>query len=371
MHPRESFRQYFEGRLNEREQAGLLRRLVIPSGEIDFCSNDYLGFSRLPELNRNELNLPSGSTGSRNISGNSMLAEEAERCIADFHGHESALIFQSGYAANLGLFSSIAGRGDTVICDEYIHASVIDGVRMSHAQRLKFRHNDPFDLARKIASSSGRVIVAVESVYSMHGDVSPLKEIAEVCRSGNAALVVDEAHATGVFGSMGEGWVSALGLQDEVLAVMYTFGKALGLHGGAVAGSSELRNYMINFARSFIYTTAPPPLIYSQLQEVYRMLPGADRNVLMSRIDFFRKRSTDLHAIHFADSPSPIQSIIMGDNDSARQLADYLLSQGIHCRAILSPTVPEGQERLRICLHVFNTEEEIDHLIREIKSFLS
>ncbi len=222
-------------------------------------------------LDKNEL--PSGATGSRSITGNSQLAEETEQLIANFHGREAALIFNTGYMANVGLFSCIAGKGDTFISDEYIHASMIDGMRLSYANRLRFKHNDIADLEKKLKIATGNKIVAVESIYSMDGDEAPLKEIVAACKKHDALLIVDEAHATGVYGDKGDGLVCKYGLQNDVYAVVHTFGKALGLHGAVVTGSKVLRNFLLNQARSFIFTTALPPHNYLLVQKAYGLLP--------------------------------------------------------------------------------------------------
>ncbi|MCC6600725.1 MAG: 8-amino-7-oxononanoate synthase [Crocinitomicaceae bacterium] len=359
-------------KLEDRKDRGLLRFLVVAENKIDFSSNDYLGFSRCPELKQLPEELRHfGATGSRLITGNSSLAEETENIIARFHGFESSLIFNSGYAANLGLFSCIAGKDDSFIADEYIHASVIDGMRLSHAARYRFAHNDVNDLEKKIQQAKGRKIVAVESVYSMEGDEAPLTEIAEVCKSHNALLIVDEAHATGIKGMKGEGLVNMQGLNNDVFACVYTFGKALGLHGAAVAGNLILRDYLINFARSFIYSTALPPVVFLQVQKAYKLLPTALRSELNALVNYFRVACGKLEKLKFIESYSPIQGIIIGDNYKAKALSDHLFEKGYFAKAILSPTVPTGTERLRICIHTFNSREEIDGLLAETNSFLS
>ncbi len=364
------FDEHLQQQLDARAAAGTLRTLLYAADKIDFSSNDYFGLSRSAAYRGVAAHeLPAGSTGSRSITGNSALAEETEALIARFHGREAALIFNTGYMANVGLFSSLAARGDTYISDEYIHASMIDGMRLSHAQRLRFRHNDAADLEKKLKQVQGRKIVAVESLYSMDGDLAPLTDIAALCRQYDALLVVDEAHATGVYGERGEGLVAALGLQDEVYAVVHTFGKALGLHGAAVTGSAVLRRYLLNQARSFIFTTALPPHTYRLLQQGYALLPAADRAGLMERVQYFRRTAGSLENYRLIDSHSPIQGILTGDSFATRRLAEYLLEQGFFVRPILPPTVPAGTERIRICLHSFNSRAEIDALFAALKNF--
>lgn len=369
MNANKLFDAYLQQKLDEKKAIGTLRSLVYANDKIDFSSNDYFGFagSGLLALDKNEL--PSGSTGSRSITGNSQLAEETEQGIAGFHGREAALIFNTGYMANVGLFSCIAGKADTYISDEYIHASMIDGMRLSYANRLRFKHNDIADLEKKLGNAGGKKIVAVESIYSMDGDEAPLKEIAAVCKKHAALLIVDEAHATGVYGDKGDGLVAKYNLQDDVYAVVHTFGKALGLHGAAITGSKVLRNFLLNQARSFIFTTALPPHNYLLLQKVYGLLPAADRTALYSLVEYFRKKIGEVKTISFIESHSPIQGIMVGDNFKTKALATHLFDKGFFVRPILSPTVPVGKERIRICIHSFNDTSQIDRLVEEIVRF--
>jgi 8-amino-7-oxononanoate synthase len=361
------FNKVLQSRLKERESAGLLRSLIQRRNRIDFSSNDYLGFSTRSELNPGvDHSGYAGATGSRLISGNFEISESTEDQIARYHKAGAALIFQSGYAANLGLFSSIASREDTIISDQLVHASIIDGIRLSGARRLRFAHNDPSDLRSKLRAASGKKIVAIESVYSMHGDLAPLTELVEVCEQEGAILIVDEAHAVGVYGERGEGLVVHHNLSERVFACVYTYGKALGLHGAAVTGSATLIQYLINYARPFIYSTALPPVLYKQLSAAYEMLPGADREGLFRLIHYFRTRRTHYPHIAFLDSSSPIQGIYVIDNHKAREVATHLMNKGFFVKAILSPTVPVGSERIRICLHTYNTMDQIDSLIHEV-----
>lgn len=357
-------------KLATRKDQGLFRDLVLANGKIDFASNDYLGFARHPSLNRSgDASMNSGATGSRLISGNSVEAEEAERIIAQFHQAEAALIFNSGYSANVGLCSCIASKDDTFIADELIHASAIDGMRLSLATRLKFKHNDVGDLEQKLKKATGNKFVVVESLYSMDGDEAPLQLVADLCERYKAYLIVDEAHAVGVLGERGEGLVCKYALQSKVFACVYTFGKALGLHGAAVTGSTVLKNYLINFARSFIYSTALPPHAYRQIQKAYELLPRADRQALTDVIAYFKMTSKKVNRWSFLKSDSHIQGILVGNNTTAKALSNHLFEKGIYAKAILSPTVAVGSERLRICLHAFNQKEEIDLLIDELNQF--
>ena len=255
-------------KMGVREQKGTLRALQRHDGLVDFFSNDYLGFAsdmsiaRLSKDADEEFRLKNGSTGSRLLSGNSLAHEELERELEIHFKSDSALLFNSGYDANIGLLSAVLQRNDSVFFDRLSHASIRDGISLSTASSYGFEHNDMDDLAKKISkgrSKTGHNYVVVESVYSMDGDEAPLKALVEFCQSENLYLIVDEAHATGVFGEKGEGLTVSQGLEEFVFARIHTFGKAMGCHGAAVLGSRELRDFLINFARSFIYTTAMPP----------------------------------------------------------------------------------------------------------------
>ncbi|GAB4019396.1 pyridoxal phosphate-dependent aminotransferase family protein [Spirosoma koreense] len=316
-----------------------------------------------------------GATGSRLLAGQTQLADEVEQELAHFYQTEAALIFNSGYDANLGLLSCLPKAGDTLLTDELIHASMIDGARLSYATRYRFRHNDLNDLESRLrqaalAQPDGQVFVAVESVYSMDGDTAPLVQMADLCEQYGAALLVDEAHATGIYGPNGEGLVAEFGLTERVLARVHTFGKALGVHGAAIVGPAVLRDYLINFARPFIYTTALPPHSLLAIRGAHQYLkayPEA-RLMLRERLDYFCQRVGDtLSGTVWTKSQSPIQCLIIPDNEQARAVAAEAQRIGLDVRAILSPTVPAGQERLRLCIHAFNTTEEIDQLINSLQ----
>ncbi|GAB3539999.1 aminotransferase class I/II-fold pyridoxal phosphate-dependent enzyme [Spirosoma fluminis] len=366
-------------RLDAHKQAGLLRQLRTADNLVDFCSNDYLGFARLPELKAaiqeadTQQDLRTGSTGSRLLAGQTEFTDVVESELALFYRTEAALVFNSGFDANIGLLSCLPKAGDTLLTDELIHASMIDGARLSYATRQRFRHNSLNDLETKLQQANGQVFVAVESVYSMDGDAAPLRELVTLCEQYGAALLVDEAHATGVYGPNGEGLVVELGLQDRVLARVHTFGKAVGVHGAAVVGPDVLRQYLINFARSFIYTTALPPHSLLAIRCAHQQLQRSPeaRRQLHERIAYFRTCAKKAlpNAIWTA-SPSPIQCLIVPGNEQARYVAMEAQRAGFDVRAILSPTVPAGQERLRICIHAFNTAQEIEHLATVLQTAL-
>lgn len=369
--------------LDKRKEDFLFRSLQVNEGMIDFCSNDYLSFARSATIKQEvrkkteEIIHLSGSTGSRSISGNTTYAEELEAFLASFHKAKAGLLFNSGYDANVGFFSCIAKKEDILICDELIHASIIDGCRLSYANRYKFAHNNLDDLEKKLQQAKGNlsckaaIFVAVESVYSMDGDTAPLKEIVVLCKQYNANLIIDEAHATGVFGPKGRGMVNQLDLEEDVFARVHTFGKAIGSHGAVVLGSEPLRNYLINFARSFIFTTALP--IHSLLttrcgyEEMIR--DDFDNSCLHQLIQYFKKDFVFDDGVFLIESNSPIQSVVIPGNERARNVSKQLQSKGFDVRAILNPSVPAGKERLRISLHKHNTMEQVDQLkatLREI-----
>jgi len=364
MKPEQSLDAKLLSRLDARAHDGTLRQLKLVEGLIDFASNDYLGFARNKLLSPLSDHLSGGSGGSRLISGDSSLARETEELIAQFHRAEAALIFGSGYTANVGLFSCLAGKDDHWISDELVHASIIDGIKMSKAEKHIFRHNDLQQLEDLLKGREGKAFVATESLFSMNGDPAPLEEMADLCAKYNAFLVVDEAHAAGVLGPEGRGLVCAAGLENKVSARIFTYGKAFGSYGAAIAGSSVLINYLINFARSFVYSTAPPPLLFQLIREGYQIMPSANRQALFDLGDYFQKTAEPRGLQFFLPARHHIRAVAVGNPDKAKALSDQLWKEGIYAKAILSPTVPAGTERIRICLHTYNSPEQIDRLIQ-------
>lgn len=369
--------------LDERAAAGNLRTLRTDYALIDFCSNDYLGLARSETLRgrieeaANLADLANGATGSRLISGNSRLAQETEEALARIFRAESCLLFNSGYAANSAVLATIPQKGDVILCDELIHASLREGARLSYAQRYSFRHNDLEDLEKKLqharqATSEGEVFVVAESVYSMDGDFGPLPALLDLCEQYDAHLIWDEAHSTGVWGENGSGLACSLHLHDRIFARIYTFGKAMGVHGACIAGSSTLTRYLTNFARGFIYTTAMPPHSLLSIRESFRLLTETPslQHEISQRVQLFNqacgRSGTDAPI-----SESPIQVVKVGGNEATKAMAHSLQQSGFDVRAILSPTVKKGEERLRICLHVHNREAEIRQLAALLKEALS
>lgn len=354
-------------KLEDRRQQNAFRNLRLPTGKIDFCSNDYLGICQLSTVDDQPLTtancqLSSGSTGSRLLAGNYPLIEDVEQQIATFHQSGAALIFNSGYDANIGLLSCVPQKGDTILYDFLSHASIRDGIRLSQAQSFAFLHNDLADLERRLQQSSGNIFVVTESVFSMDGDTCPLIEIVALCQQYNAHLIIDEAHATGVIGNRGEGLVQHLILQEKIFARVHTFGKACGCHGAVVLGSSVLRDYLINFARPFIYSTSLPPHSVAIIKKSYEIFPlmMAERAHLKSMIKYFQSAHIQYEKLV---STTPIQVVIIEGNDDVKTVANSLQENGLDVRPILYPTVPKGKERLRIVLHSFNTLEEVEKLV--------
>lgn len=268
------------------------------------------------------------------------------------------------------MFSAIPQRGDTIITDELIHASVIDGSRLSFANKYTFRHNDLQNLEDKLKQAKGNCYVAVESIYSMDGDTAPIAEILTLTELYNAYLIVDEAHAIGLYK---KGIVCDLGLQNRVFARVVTFGKGLGCHGAIVLGSNTLREYLVNFARSFIYTTASPFHQSASIKMAYELLKDADNAIdkLERNIELFKKNVILTDGCLLINSNSQIQCILLKSNEKAKMIASELQNSGFDVRAILSPTVPQGTERIRICLHSFNNDDEITALTETINKLIN
>ncbi|WP_339650986.1 pyridoxal phosphate-dependent aminotransferase family protein [uncultured Salegentibacter sp.] len=370
--------------LEKRKDENALRSLKRNAQLIDFSSNDYLGLASSAKvyngahqiLEQNNL-LRNGATGSRLLSGNHKIYDLAENFLAEFHKTEAALIFNSGYDANIGFFSSVPKRGDFIFYDELVHASIRDGISMSNAKAYKFRHNNIEDLKTRLDKLSqpenSEIYIVTESVFSMDGDLAPLRELAAISEDFKAFLVVDEAHATGIFGENGEGLVQEEGIQDKVFARLNTFGKAPGCHGAVILGSKGLKNYLVNFSRSLIYTTALPPHSVATILSVYQEFINEISEIqqLKNNIHFFRNQIEELEIKkHFIPSISAIQSCIIPGNEKVKNIAKILKQEGFEVKPILSPTVPKGSERLRFCLHSFNSENEIREVLKKLTKLL-
>jgi len=353
-------------KLQERSQQNAFRTLKLPNNWVDFCSNDYLGLVKNNLLQVSPHLYKHGSTGSRLLAGNDVLMEQLEQHIATFHQAEGALLFNSGYDANVGLLSSVPQKGDTIIYDFLIHASIRDGIRLSQAQSFSFLHNNLNDLERRLQQATGNIFVVTESVFSMDGDFCLLEEIMALCKQYHAHLIVDEAHATGVIGEKGEGLVQKFHFQEQVFARIHTFGKACGTHGAVVLGSNTLRNYLINFARSFIYSTALPQHTIATIEKSYQIFPSmyAERKHLNQLIQMFQNSTI---AYPKLTSFTPIQIVMISGNDAVKKVSASIQNKELDVRPILYPTVPKGKERLRIVLHSFNSEQELASLIQALQ----
>lgn len=350
-------------KVERRKKEGKLVQLINLDGLIDFYSNDYFGVSEIPHTPQN---LKAGATGSRLISGNYEYLEALEDYFAAFFGYEAGLVFGSGFDANLGIYSSILERGDTILTDGLIHTSIKDGIRLSFAKSYSFKHNDLESLESKLklGNSGGSTYVVVESVYSMDGDIAPLAEMSELCKKYGAYLIVDEAHSGGLIGHKGKGLTHELSLDKDVFIKLITFGKAYGSAGAVVLCSKELREYFINFCRPFIYTTGVSEVAADRMRQGFEAVAEMDkeRKLIRENINYFRTIAQKKN-LFIVDSSTAIQSIIIPDLQELIGKVTELVEAGFAVRPIVAPTVPEGLERIRICIHSFNTKEQIDALL--------
>lgn len=368
-------------KLITRKEDNAFRQLGDSNTLIDFSSNDYLGFSKSEMLfdHAHQLLLDkrlkqNGATGSRLISGNHLLYKTVETQLSTLHNSEAALIFNSGYNANLGLLASVPQRGDIIFFDEYAHASIREGIHISNAKSYKFKHNDLVDLEQQILrfspNANSDVYIVTESVFSMDGDSPDLIKITQLCTKYKLHLIIDEAHALGVFGY---GLVQKLNLQNNVFARIFTFGKALGCHGAAILGSQELKDFLINFSRSFIYTTGLPPHSLATINVAYKTLATTiETEKLNKNIAFFKLEVNRLKLNNvFISSDSAIQCCIISGNDHVKRVAQQILKKGFNVKPILSPTVPKNEERLRFCLHSYNSQQEISEVLYLLSTFVT
>jgi 8-amino-7-oxononanoate synthase len=365
-----------ESELREIEARGQLRGLEIPAG-INFCSNDYLGLATNPALRDAVIEAVLraervGSTGSRLLSGNAREWEELEREFADFAGSEEALYFTSGYAANVGLLSAVLGHGDIVFSDEANHASLIDGARISGAEKVVFPHCDLQALELALhdrVSQPGRKLVVTESVFSMDGDLAPLREMTALAKRYGAEMIVDEAHATGVFGPEGRGRVAELGLEKEIFAVVHMCGKALASAGAFVCGGATLKNYLINRARTFLFNTALPPYFAAQIRAALVLARGAEvERARLKTIGANLRGALRAGGWDTGKSASQVVPVMLGENEIAMRFATELGRDGFAARAIRPPTVPGGTARLRLSLTCRLTDGDVFRLVSAMTS---
>lgn len=372
-----------EAQISRRKADDSYISLTTAHNTIDFCSNDFLGLSASTDLRTRILkflkNLESvsyvGGTGSRLVSGNTALIESLENFIATYHYAEAGLLFNSGYDAHVGLLSCLPQRTDTVIYDKGVNPSVKDGIHLSHAKALPFKHNNTTHLEQLLNKTTGQTFVVVQSVYASDGALAPLKEIHRLCASSNALLIVDESYAAGIFGNGGKGLVVENELANKVFARIISFSKAFGCHGAIVLGSQLLRNYMINFSRPFIYSTAMPFYNYISVKSAYDLLNEDEELLpeLHAHVAYFRKmvgNSALNNTAIYIDSQSQVQCFYARGNSRCKKVALALNRAGFDVKPMLSPFVPKGSERIRICIHAFNTKDEINALIKELENQL-
>ena len=380
------FQSQIQQLLSELEAAGLLRRPLQITGsqgpEVDidgrrvlcFCSNNYLGLANHPSLvaaaTASARSEGVGAAASRLITGTMDAHEEAEAAYAEFVGAPAAALFSTGYAANLGTVQALAGPGDAIFSDALNHASLIDGCRLSRANVHVYSHRDVAhleSLLREHRHKSRRALVITDSLFSMDGVAAPLRDISTVARSFDAGLLVDEAHALGVFGPGGRGLAAALGVEPDV--VVGTLGKSFGVAGAFVAASEDVVSLIRNRARSFVYSTAPPPMVARAAIAALELVREADdaRDALLANALELRTRLRSL-GFDLPDGNSQILPILIGENDRTMQLSAKLLARGVFVQGIRPPTVPEGTARLRLTPMATHRPEQIE---RAIEAFAS
>jgi 8-amino-7-oxononanoate synthase len=351
------------------------RRTLAEVRGIDFCSNDYLGLAEHPAMRAAvaaavESAPKVGGTASRLLSGHTQGWHELEEQFADFAGTEAALFFGSGYAANVGLLSAIVSSDDVVYSDTLNHASLIDGMRLSGARKVIYPHLDLSaleDSLRQDAGAPWRRIIVTESVFSMNGDLAPLREMATLAEQFGAAMIIDEAHATGVHGKSGAGLAAEAGIMPQVLATIHTCGKALASAGAFVCGPAVMKDYLINHARTFIFSTALPPYFAEQIRAAVKLASGMD----IERQNLLKRAKNLNKAFHRAGfntdgSASQIVPVVLGSNQDTLEAAEHLQGEGFAVRAIRPPTVPQGKARLRLSLTTRIEEERLDRLVKSL-----
>jgi 8-amino-7-oxononanoate synthase len=356
--------------LRELESRSQRRNLEEMRG-VNFCSNDYLGLAEHPALREAVVAAVQqakrvGGTGSRLLSGQTDDWKLLEEEFANFSGTQAALYFGSGYAANLGLLTALVGKDDVVFSDALNHASLIDGTRLAGSRKVIYPHVDLNALEsalRRDLAAANRKIIVTESVFSMNGDVAPLREMTELAEKYGAVLIVDEAHATAVHGPQGSGIAAQAELQPRLIAIVHTCGKALASAGAFVCGGAVLKDHLINHARTFIFSTAPPPYIAGQIRAAMKLAAGMDREreELQQRAAWLA-REFRFAGFDTASSTSQIVPAILGKNDDTMEAAEFLQREGFAVRGIRPPTVPEGKARLRFSLTSRISAREISRL---------
>jgi 8-amino-7-oxononanoate synthase len=373
----ESLEQRIRLQLRALEATGQLRTLRPPSG-VDLSSNDYLGLASHPVIKarmaEGVMRHGCGSTGSRLLRGERQCFADIEDRFAEFNGVEAALYFSSGYAANLGVLSVFLEPGDVVFSDEFNHASLIDGMRLSRARRIVYPHCDVEVLRRLIsaASGSGQKFLVTESLFSMDGDQAPLAEYAELCGATDTALILDEAHAVGIYGKRGSGLAESAGISGNVFLSINPAGKALGVCGAFVAGSRWAIEYLRQRARTFIFSTAPPPALAAALEGSLTIVATEPerRTRLLELADYLRGALIK-NGVALTPGNSQIIPVIVGDNTRAAELSEMMWNKGFDVRAIRPPTVPPGTARLRICVNTGLDEITLERFAAALGSAFS
>ena len=376
----------FRDEINDLKKKGLYREMRTVEGEQDssvvindkrvlmFSSNNYLGLANHPGLKKASMDAAlyygTGSGGSRLISGSMEVHRTLEKELALFKGTDGALLFSSGYHANVGAVSALAGEGDLILSDEFNHASIVDGCRLSRGEVRVYKHGDMNSLKEILRRSSRfkQRLIVTDSVFSVDGDIAPLPDIVDLAENYSALVMVDDAHGTGVLGKKGKGAIEHFGLEGKVEIQMGTLGKALGSFGAYIAGSEDLIQYLVNKTRSLLYTTALPPSVCGSALAALKIL--GERPELVSQLrnnaSYFRKGMRDL-GYPISESGTPILPLILRDPFVTMNMARSLFDEGVYVQGIRPPTVPKGTSRLRITLMASHTREQLDFGLRAFK----
>ncbi|MFC1704089.1 8-amino-7-oxononanoate synthase [Candidatus Omnitrophota bacterium] len=341
---------------------------------INLCSNNYLGLASDPRIKQAAIKAIEeygvGSTASRLVCGNSTLHKELEERLARFKGTEAALVFSCGYMANLGIISSIVDRDALIFSDKLNHASIVDGIVLSRATLKRYPHKDMSALKRLLAQSleQKKKLIVTDTVFSMDGDTAPLKEIVTLAKQHQGVVMIDEAHATGVFGPKGNGLAAELGISNQIDIHMGTLSKALGAHGAYVCASKDLINFLINFSRPFIYTTALPPAIAAASIKAIDIIEQEPelRNRLWENVKFIKDALSGL-GFDTLENNSPIIPLIVGNADATMEFSTQLFNEGVFVQGIRPPTVAEGTSRLRVTVTAAHTREDLECALERIK----